>query len=132
MYHKIIDESTPQQSQVALSAATAELNNDQTDENPTPILNRIISSTNDRLFIHYMHEKRFRRFKKDLHQVYENAFKNTTVTDVTLIVGNRNRRNATNELINKKPKLSLLRNEAHRIKTKYLRLLGELSSSFFL
>jgi hypothetical protein len=48
---------------------------------------------------------------------------------ITLIVGNCNCRDATNQLINKKPKPSLLKNKAQKIKNKYLRLLDELSFS---
>ena len=38
-----------------------------------------------------------------MHQVYEDIFKNTPAMDVKIIVGNRNRRDAKNELIRKRP-----------------------------
>ncbi len=42
------------------------------------------------LIIHYTHENRFESLKRDMHQVYDNVFKNTTIDDIQLIVGNRN------------------------------------------
>jgi hypothetical protein len=36
-----------------------------------------------------------------MHHVYENVFKNTPAMDLKLIVGNQNRRDATNELVRK-------------------------------
>jgi hypothetical protein len=45
-----------------------------------------------------------------MHQVYENIFKDTPAMHVKLIVGNRNRRHAQNELIRKRPKKTLLQN----------------------
>jgi hypothetical protein len=39
-----------------------------------------------------------------MHQVYENVFKNTNAMNLKLIVGIRNRRDAKNELICKRPK----------------------------
>jgi hypothetical protein len=45
-----------------------------------------------------------------MHQVYESVFKHTPVADVTMIVGNRNRRDTRSELIRKRPMRSLLKN----------------------
>ncbi|CAF4327710.1 unnamed protein product, partial [Adineta steineri] len=52
---------------------------------------------------------------------YDNVFKNTPAMNMKLIVGNRNRRDALNELIRKRPKRSLLQNIL--IKNKYSKLL---------
>ncbi len=131
MHHKIIDQPTPRQSQVAISASTANLDNDQTDENQNepkqPIKKREKKDTNytDQLIVHYTHEKRFEPFKRDMHRVYENVFKNTPAMNLKLIVGNRNRPNATNELVRKRPKASILQNK--RIKNKYKKFLGKSS-----
>jgi hypothetical protein len=70
----------------------------------------------ENLIIHYTHEKRLHDFKRDMHQVYDDVFKNTPVSDVKLIVGNRNRRNASKELIHKRPKLSILKNKPKKSK----------------
>ncbi len=51
-----------------------------------------------------------------MHQVYDNVFNNTPVTDVKMIVGNQNRRDASKELMRKRPKLSLLKNKPKKSK----------------
>jgi hypothetical protein len=45
-----------------------------------------------------------------MHRVYEDVFKNTPAMYAKLIVGNRNRRDAKNELIRKRPKKTLFNN----------------------
>jgi hypothetical protein len=45
-----------------------------------------------------------------MHRVYEDVFKNTPAMYAKLIFGNRNRRDAKNELIRKRPKKSLFNN----------------------
>lgn len=129
---------TPKQSQVAQSAVQADLDNDQTDDhNPTTSIppekheqtataNKSATHSN-KLFVHYTHERRFRTFKRDLHQIHDNTLPPALTLNFRLIVGNRNRRAAKNELIHKKPKRSLLQNKAKQIKTKYMRFLGNQS-----
>ncbi len=61
MPYKLLGQSTPRQSQISLSAVTADIDNDQTD-------NQIIqgrttahkqpTTHDDKLFVHYIHEKR--------------------------------------------------------------------------
>ena len=46
--------------------------------------------------------------KRDMHQIYDDVFKHSPVEDVKIIVGTRNQRDARNDLIQKRPKLSLL------------------------
>ncbi|CAF1340300.1 unnamed protein product [Adineta steineri] len=131
--HEILGQPTPQQSQTALRATTADVDNDQTDvtaettsrESITTIQKKPINYA-DRLFLHYKHEKRFQPFKRNMHQIYQNVFKNTPAMDLRLIVGNRNRRDAKNELIRKRPKRSLL--QCKQIRTKYQKMLGKLLS----
>jgi hypothetical protein len=80
MRHKLLGQPTPRQSQVRLSAATADIDNDQTDDHQIgPIITITKKQTNvDRkLFIHYTHEKRFQSFKQDMHRVYKDIFANT-------------------------------------------------------
>ncbi len=45
-----------------------------------------------------------------MHRVYEDVFENTPAMYAKLIVGNRNRRDAKNELIRERPKKALLNN----------------------
>ncbi|CAF4085834.1 unnamed protein product, partial [Adineta steineri] len=113
---KLLGIPTTRQSQTTISAATANINNDPTGDEimqatmPTKNTEAPLTSYTDKLFIHYTHEKRFQSCKKDMHQVYEDIFKNTTAIHAKLIVGNKNRRNAQNELIRKKPNKKLLQN----------------------
>ncbi|CAF4377043.1 unnamed protein product [Adineta steineri] len=131
--HEIPDQPTPSRSQAASRAATADVNNDQTDviaettsrESVGKVQKKPISYA-DRLFLHYTHEKRFEPFKRNMHRVYQNVFKNTPAIDLRLIVGNRNRRDAKNELIRKRPKRSLL--QCKQIQNKYKKMLGKLLS----
>ncbi|CAF1433859.1 unnamed protein product [Rotaria magnacalcarata] len=131
MRNKILDLLTTHQSQVSISAATPDIDNDQTDEPQNePATTTTIHERNkkehtraNKLIVHYTHEKRFQTFKSDMHQVYDNIFKFTPAADVKLIVGNKNRRSGKTELICKRPKQSLLINKpvkskASKVETK--------------
>ncbi|CAF4518281.1 unnamed protein product [Rotaria socialis] len=117
MRNKLLNLPTARQSQVSLSAATADIDNDQTDDThqePTRAAheqNKQEHTYGNKLIVHYTHEQRFQTFKSDMHRVYDNVFKDTPVADVKLIVGNKNRRSSKNELICKRPKRSLLINK---------------------
>lgn len=135
IYGSLAIQLTPRQSQVAQSAAQADLDNDQTDENDPVIsiqTNQLAQITtakkstahSNKLFVHYTHEHRFRSFKRDLHQIHNSILPPTLGLDFLLIVGNRNRRSAQKELIHKKPNRSLLQNKVKEIKTKYMKFLG--------
>jgi hypothetical protein len=120
----ILGQPTPRQSQVAISAATADLDNNQTDEvesiQRTNILNDNTGKHDikfeNKIIVHYTHEKRFRSFKRDMHHIYGNTFQNKIDKDIKMIVGNRNRRDAQKELIRKRPKQSLLKNKTLKSK----------------
>ncbi|CAM4987022.1 unnamed protein product, partial [Rotaria socialis] len=106
---KLLGQPTPRQSQVALSSATADINNDpvadetkQPNESTTKLDTTTITNYEEKLFLHYTHEKRFNVFKRDMHHVYEHTFKSTPAMYTKLIVGNRNRRQASDELIHKR------------------------------
>jgi hypothetical protein len=106
MRDKVMRQSTSRQSQVKLSTSKADIDNDQTDDTvdieskePTKNAGRKPTNYGDKLFFHYTHEKRFQSFKRDMHQIYEAAFKNTPTMDLKIIVGNLNCRDAQNELI---------------------------------
>jgi hypothetical protein len=122
MRQKILGLPTARQSQVALSASRANTDNDQTDENPVepskPTIEAEKKQTyfNDKQFVHYTHEKRFNSFKRDMHQVYEDIFKDTPAMNAKIIVGNRNRPDAKHELIRKRPLKRLLQNKPHHSK----------------
>ncbi|CAM4823276.1 unnamed protein product, partial [Rotaria magnacalcarata] len=73
---------------------------------------------NETFFTHFTHEKRFETCKRDIHRVYNHAFKDTPAMYTKQIVGNRNRRSAQNELIRKRPNKTLLQNTTITKKTR--------------
>ena len=132
MQQKIREQPTPRQSQVALRAATADIDNDPTDENINEQINTTETEATTKptnpqrkLIVHYSYEKRFTSFARKMHQDYENVFKNTNAMALKLIVGNRNRPNNKKELIHKRPKRSIL--QAKRIRDKYSQFIGNIS-----
>ena len=48
--------------------------------------------------------------KRSLHEVHKNIFHEPATKNVKMIVGNRNRQNATHRLMRKRPKQSMLKN----------------------
>jgi hypothetical protein len=127
MRKKLLGEPTYRQSQVALSATTAKLDNDPIDkdeqlesEQSTKKNEQKQKNYENKLIIHYTHEKRFETFKRDMHTLHNDVFKNTDLMDAKLIVGNRNRRDFKNELIRKRPRQTLLQNK--QIKSKSFKI----------
>ena len=55
------------------------------------------------LIIHYTYEQRLENNKRDIHQHWNNTFAETPVTNTRLIIGNRNSRNLTRELVHRHP-----------------------------
>ncbi|CAF3465161.1 unnamed protein product, partial [Rotaria socialis] len=118
MRKQILGQPTPRQTQVALSAALADIDNDPLDDderqqpNPDPKKSEEnISNINEKFFTHFTYEKRFKTWKRDMHQVYQDTFKDTPAMYKKLMVGNRIRRQTHNELIRKRPKKPLLQNK---------------------
>ena len=85
---------TPQQSTAMISARRADTPNHPT--NGKPIQSKETpkgSEKNDdknasKLIVHYIHERRFHLFKRDMHLIYEHIFERTPAADVKMIVGN--------------------------------------------
>ncbi|CAM4983383.1 unnamed protein product, partial [Rotaria socialis] len=118
MRKEILGQPTPRQSQVAMCAALANIDNDPPDDDetqqPDPCPKKSeekVSNYNEKFYTHFTYEKRFETCKRDMHQVYNHAFKNTPAMYIKQIVGNRIRRQAHNELIRKRPKKTLLQNK---------------------
>ncbi|CAF5031675.1 unnamed protein product, partial [Rotaria socialis] len=72
---QILSQLTPRQTQVALSAALADFDNDPPDDdekqqpNPDPKKSEEnISNINEKFFTHFTYEKRFKTWKRDMHQ----------------------------------------------------------------
>jgi hypothetical protein len=82
------------------------------------LINQINSKKN--LFFHYTHEKRLEPLKRDIHKIYEEAFQGTEASDIRLIVGHRNSRNITLELMQKQPRSCLIRLKPIKSKIKLL------------
>jgi len=55
------------------------------------------------LIIHYTHEARLARYKKDIHQLWHRIFTETPITNTKLIVGNRNNRKCQDSLVRRCP-----------------------------
>ncbi|CAF4281321.1 unnamed protein product, partial [Adineta steineri] len=66
---------------------------------------------NNTLFLHYTYEQRFKPMKRGLHHIHKDIFSQSQTQNVKMIVGNRNRRNATHELIRKRPPRFILKNQ---------------------
>jgi hypothetical protein len=60
---------------------------------------------NRSLIVHYTHEQRLANNKKDFHRIWNNIFDNTPTVNIKLIIGTRNSRNATKEMISKRPRM---------------------------
>ena len=124
--NKSLGQPTQRQSQVALSAATANIDNEQTDEQ---IMEREKSKNNnqnnpiynkgDKFFVHYTHEQRFQSLKRDVHTLHQHMFHNSPAIYSKLIVGNRNRRNTQHELVRKRPRKALLQNQKLKVSINY-------------
>lgn len=125
MRGKILREPTKRQSQVALTSATAKQDNDATDEQDidehtetatttTTTANPKSKKYEQKFFVHYTNEKRFRTLKKEMHKVYDEAFRNIPAMNKTMAVATRNRREAKKELIRKRPKQTLLQNRMNK------------------
>jgi hypothetical protein len=67
------------------------------------------------------HEKRFQPFKRDMHKIYDDTFKNSPAIEVKMLVGNRNRPDAKTEFIRKRPKRAVLQNKP--IESKCLKII---------
>jgi hypothetical protein len=55
------------------------------------------------LIIHYTYEKRLQSNKTTIHQLWNQVFQQTPVIQSRLIIGNRNSRNLTRELVHRNP-----------------------------
>ena len=54
------------------------------------------------LILHYMYETRLQNNKKDIHKLWNQTFEQTQVFDTRLIIGNRNNRNLTKEIVHRR------------------------------
>jgi hypothetical protein len=85
-------------------AKTIDLNNNDTINDPLlrMRLKKLFDSDRN-LIIHYTHEARLAAYKKHIHQLWDQIFADTPLTNTKLTVGNRNNSNATKILIRRRP-----------------------------
>ncbi|CAF2090113.1 unnamed protein product, partial [Rotaria magnacalcarata] len=106
-----------QQSQVEMRIATVTTDNEHLIEESdkkqelTIQENKKPNELQNKLIIHYTHEKRFNTRKRDLHRIFQETFANTPIIETKLIVGNRNQKSTIKELIRKLPRQELLKNK---------------------
>jgi hypothetical protein len=98
-----------QQSQVEMRIATLTTDDNHLTEESDKNKNFTIQENTkpnefqNKLIIHYTHEKRFNTRKRDMHRIFQETFANSPIIETKLIVGNRNRNNTMKELIRKRP-----------------------------
>ncbi|CAF3415897.1 unnamed protein product [Rotaria socialis] len=107
-----------QQSQVEMRIATLTYDKDHLvedlDKKEEFIIqeNKKPNKLQNKLIIHYTHEKRFNTRKRDLHRIFQETFANTQIIETKLIVGNRNQKSTMKEMIRKCPRQAILKNKA--------------------
>jgi hypothetical protein len=122
---------TSKQSQTTISAATADIDNDSTEDNTTERkhfgnnMRKDGTNPENHLIVLYTYEKRSASLARNIHRNYGNVFKNTSAMGLKLLVGNRNRRDTKIELIYKRPKRLIL--QSKQIRNKYFKFLGNRS-----
>jgi hypothetical protein len=103
---------TIKQSQMAKTVASVELKQPQhkiaTEDVQVKAVVVNEKQWKDQLIVHYTHERRLEPCKRDYHQCFDETFANTPAMDVKSIVGTRNSHNLKRELVQKRPKKSLL------------------------
>jgi hypothetical protein len=77
-------------------------NNDTMDDSLVQIRLRQKSKWVDNLIIHYKHEARLASYKKDIHQLWNQIFKNTPFMNTKLIIGHRNSPNMTKTVVHRR------------------------------
>ncbi len=61
------------------------------------------SEWTENLIINYAHEARLTTYKRDIHQLWDQTFKEIPVVKTKLIVGSRNNPNAAQILVRRRP-----------------------------
>jgi hypothetical protein len=103
----LLSKSTiPEYQMASRIAKTIDVNSKEEVDNP--LVKERFSKQNkldNNRIIHYTYEKRLQSNKKDIHQLWNHIFQQTSVVDTRLIIGNRNSRNMTRELVHRRPQL---------------------------
>jgi hypothetical protein len=113
---KLMGQPTPRQSQIEAQITQPKQHNENYAEKTTkqtlPSVSNIHqqgkNKLQDNIIIHYTHENRFASMKRDMHEIFREAFKGLGIEAVRLIVGHRNSPTIQRELIRKRPHMKLM------------------------
>ena len=111
---KLMDQPSPRQSQIEASITQANQENSSHQimssslSSPT-MYQKLKQNLQDSVIIHYTHENRFTSTKRDMHEIFREAFKAFGIEAVRLIVGHRNNPSSQRELIRKRPHLKIIK-----------------------
>ncbi len=103
----LLNRPTIPEYQIASQVAKA-IKNNPTEEINDPLVKARInkqSKFGNNLIIHYAYEKRLQSDKNAIHQLWHQTFEETPVMNTRLIIGNRNSRNMTQELVHRRQTL---------------------------
>jgi hypothetical protein len=99
----LLNRPTISEYQIASRALKA-INNNPHEEINDPLIKARLnkqSKFENNLIIHYTNEKRLQSNKNVIHQLWNQTFEQTTVTNTRLIIGTRNSRSITRELVHR-------------------------------
>jgi hypothetical protein len=96
---------TPIEQKIATRVAKTidSLDHDKTNKILVRLRLKTKSKWIDNLIIHYVHEERLTSYKKHIHQLWDQIFKETPAMNTKLIVGNRNSSNTIQTLVRRRP-----------------------------
>jgi hypothetical protein len=63
------------------------------------------------IIVHYTYERRFASYKSKIHQIWNQSFHSTSAIETKLIIGTRNNRNLTEELVRRSPRQPIPKKE---------------------
>ena len=115
---KLMDQPTPRQNQIDTQIAKYTQDNVNCTVQQTKQALPLASKTNqqpskkksgqDYVLIHITHENRFTSMKRDMHEIFREAFQSLGIEAVRLIVGHRNSPTLQRELIRKRPHMKYM------------------------
>jgi len=106
----LLNRTTVTEQQIASRIAKTidSINHDTANDPLVRIHGKRQSKSLHNLIIHYVHEARLTSYKKAIHELWDQIFQQTEVSNTKLIVGNRNSPNTTRTLVRLCPHQRLL------------------------
>ena len=83
-------------------------NDNQSISTTANMTHATVKNPRDKIIVHYTHENRFTSMKRDMHEIFREAFKDLGIESVRFIVAHRNSPNTQRELIRKRPPMKLI------------------------